>query len=351
MEDARKMLFDELCMALIGKNINANDVKDEFYIILDKYEFQQRTTEVALLQEDRNEYLIRKFTIGKTVAGCSERTIEYYGNTLRRQILPRIGKTVDDIQADDIRLYLAKRQRIDKISKVSADNELRIMRSFYKYLSKEGFVQKDPTLNVDSIKCERKRKEAFTDVEVEKIRNYPEDERQRAIVEVLFSTGCRVSELVNIKITDIDGNKILVHGKGAKDRIVYLNARAQVIVEKYISERKDENQYLFAGGYYNKVASREKGQDWWKYPELVSKEGHIDKGTVEQMTRKIAKSLGIERAYPHKFRRTCATMALRRGMPLEQVSKMLGHEEISTTQIYLDLTEEELEICHKKYVV
>ena len=159
------------------------------------------------------------------------------------------------------------------------------------------------------------------------------------MIELLLSTSCRVSEVAQILIEEIDGERILVHGKGEKDRYVYLNAKAQLMLERYMSERKDKSPYLFP-----------RCRDGWRNPKNIE-EGHIDMATIEQMTRKIAKRAGVERANPHKFRRTCATMALRRGMPIEQVSKMLGHEQVSTTQIYLDLTEDELALAHKKYVI
>ena len=187
------------------------------------------------------------------------------------------------------------------------------------------------------------------------MRSHANSEKEKLIIEVLLSTGCRVSELVNILITDIDGERVLVHGKGEKERYVYLNAKAMLAIESYMSQRRDRNPYLLPRMKSVREIShkrkKEEYKDLWKDPENICDEGHIDKGTVEQTTRRIAERAGVEKANPHKFRRTCATMALRRGMPIEQVSRMLGHEEIATTQIYLDLSEDELEQAHKKYVV
>ena len=358
MTDARQDLYENIMMALIGDGMDVSGgIKERIYVILGGYEVQSRTTEVALLSEDRNEFLIRKFMVGKTVKGCTKRTLNYY-ESLLRFILPRIGKTVDDITADDIRYYIALRQKRDKISKCTADNELRCLRTFFAYLTGEEILQKNPMLRIESIKGAKTKKEAFTDIEVEKIRMSSGDERELAIIEMMLSTGCRVSELVQIRITDIDGEKVLVHGKGEKDRYVYLNAKAQVALTMYLECRKDGNPYLFPGGMPQLVAGgKTKGvkrnalKSWWKEPQYVAPDSYLNMSTVEAMMRKIAKKAGVKRANPHKFRRTCATMALRRGMPLEQVSKMLGHENISTTQIYLDLREDELEMAHKKYVV
>lgn len=351
----REELIDELCMYMIGCGINAADAKNKLYILLEPYEITTRCTEIAPLQEDRNDYLIKRFIIAKTVKGCSERTLHYYKNQIT-QTLAYIGKTVDDITAEDIRYYLALRQGKDHISKVSADNELRILRSFFQYLMSDELVAKNPILKVDRVKCERRKKSAFTEIEIEKIRmDVEKRERDRAVVEILFSTGCRVSELVNIKLDDIDGDKVLVHGKGAKDRYCYLNAKAILAIETYVKERKDDNPYLFPGSSTDIVTKGTKkglkSADWWKSPKNITHDTHINKSSIEQMTRKIAKRTGIEQVNPHKFRRTCATLALRRGMPIEQVSQMLGHEELTTTQIYLDLTEDELAQAHKKYVV
>lgn len=342
----RENFINEMCMFLIAKGIPVEEAKNELYMIADKYEITSRCTEIAELRTDRNAYLIKKFIIGKTVKGCSKRTIRYYQNQLVFA-LNIIQKTVDDIEADDIRYYLALRQRRDGVSKVTADNELRVLKSFFQYLIQEEFITKNPAAKVDKIKYDRRRKSAFTDLEIEKIRMAAEGEREKMIVEVLLSTGCRVTELCGIKREDIDGNKVLVHGKGAKDRIVYLNAKAELAIEIYMKQRHDKNEYLLAGGDSRALRHR---KGWWKNPENVT-DKPLKQSTVELMMRKMAKRAGVEQANPHKFRRTCATMALRRGMPVEQVSKMLGHESLTTTQIYLDLSETELEQAHKKYVI
>lgn len=353
--NAREELRQKLCMMLIGKGVK--DAEIEIDAILGEYEVQNRTTEVAIRSEDRNKYLFKKFLTAKIVKGCTDRTIDYYGKSLNF-IFDRINKTADDVTTDDIRYYLAIRQKRDGITKTTANNELRVLSSFYQYLQAEEIVLKNPSLKIEKIKERKKKKKAFTELEIEKIRDTTKNYREKAIVDVLLSTGCRVSELVAIKISDIDGNKLIVHGKGEKDRIVYLNAKALISLEKYLSERNDNNPYVFCGGYYSKndkeMMSKyqcSKMGEWYKVPELVS-DGHIDKSTIEQLMRRLKRRSGIETGcYPHKFRRTCATMALRHGMPIEQVSKMLGHESIETTQIYLDLNEEDLAQAHKKYVM
>lgn len=354
--NAREELRQKLCMLLISRGVNNAEV--EIDAILGEYEVQNRSTEIAVRSEDRNEYLFKKFLTAKIVKGCTDRTIEFYGKILSF-IFDRINKTADEVTTDDIRYYLAIRQKRDGITKTTANNELRVLSSFYKYLQQEEIILKNPVMKIEKIKDRKKKKKAFTEIEIEKIRDATKNCRERAIVDILLSTGCRVSELVDIKISDIDGDKLIVHGKGEKDRIVYLNAKAVVSLEKYLKERNDNNPYVFCGGMFSKndknMISKyqsAKNGEWYKNPGLITDNTHTDKGTVEQLMRKLKKRSGIESGcYPHKFRRTCATMALRRGMPIEQVSKMLGHESIETTQIYLDLDENSLEQAHKKYVV
>lgn len=349
---AREDLRQKLCMMMIHRGIQDSDV--EIDAILGEYEVQDRTTEISIRSEDRNAYLFKKFISAKIVDGCTDRTIKFYSNTLIF-VFARIDKTADSVEADDIRYYAAVRQKRDGVSKTTVNNEMRVLSSFYKYLQDEEIVLKNPMSKIGRIKHCKKKKSAFTDIEIEKIRNAARTSRERAIIETLLSTGCRVNELVNIKISDIDGDKIIVHGKGEKDRIVYLNAKSMIAVESYLKDRKDKNPYLFCGGI-EKITSemphRKKLQEWYKYPEVITQDTHVDVGSIENLVRKIGKRSGLESScYPHKFRRTCATMALRHGMPIEQVSKMLGHEEISTTQIYLDLDENDLAQAHKKYVV
>ena len=354
--NAREELRERLYMVLAKNQVM--DAIMEIDAILGEFEIQNRITEIALLQEDRNEYLFKKFLTAKIVKGCSDRTIKYYQKQLQFTF-DRLHKTVDDVTTDDIRYYLAVRQKKDGVSKTTANNELRVLSSFYQYLHAEEIILRNPVLRIEKIKEDKVKKEAFTEIEIERIRDATKNSRERAIVDVLLSTGCRVSELVGIKISDINQDKLVVHGKGGKDRTVYLNAKAVVSLQKFLDERNDKNPYVFCGGHFCKNNREQmhlyecsKRGEWHKNPELVSADKAMDKGTIEQLMRRLKKRSGIDtECYPHKFRRTCATMALRRGMPIEQVSKMLGHESIETTQIYLDLNEQDLEQAHRKYVI
>ena len=354
--DCRDDIINKLIIWASEHGIPPSESKYDLYMILNDVEITNRCTEIAEIKIDRNELLLKKFLIVKNVKGCTERTLEFYGKEIKKS-LERIGKTVDDITADDIRMDMARRLKIDKVSEVTVGNEQRCLGSFFNWLYAEEIIKKNPMFRVERIKKRKTKKKAFTEMEIEQLRSAAQGEKEKMTIEMLLSTGCRVSELVQIKIDEIEmeNDRILVVGKGNKERFVYLNARAKFTLEKYLDERRDTNPYLFPRGesvanlqYARKT--REAMKNWWKNPENIEA-GHVDKSSLESTTRKIAKRAGVERANPHKFRRTCATMALRRGMPIEQVSKMLGHEELSTTQIYLDLTEDELALAHKKYVM
>ena len=317
-------------------------------------EIIKRCTEIAPVQVDRNEMLLKRFLVAKQVKGCTKRTLQFYAVSIK-SMLERMEKTVDDITADDIRYYMAVRLRRDKVSKTTIGNEIRNLGSFFGWLYMEEEIRKNPMLKIDRIKQRKTKKEALTELEIEKLRAAADGEREKMLIELLLSTGCRVSEVAQILVADIDGDRILVHGKGEKDRYVYLNAKAKFTLEKYLEERRDSNPYLLPHGadvdsLVRAGVEKSELRAWWKNPENI-REGHSSTGSIEAIMRKIAKRAGVEKANPHKYRRTCATMALRRGMPLMQVSKMLGHENVSTTQIYLDLSEDELEQAHKKYVI
>lgn len=347
----KEKLKNRIIQILIGEGCFQKEIAAELDIILADYDVTARHTEIMVLNEDENQMLIRRFFTAKIVKGLSERTLDYYKKTID-EFLRRAQKNITEITSDDIRLYIAIRRRKDKVTDTTAGNELRNLRSFFNWLYTEELIKSNPMAKVESIKKAKIQKEAFTEYEVELIRGECCTARETAIIEILLSTGCRVSELVNIQRKDTRGDSILVHGKGNKDRFVYLNARAQIALKKYMAERKDESRYIFPKGISIACADgmRRAKKNWYKIPDLVL-DMPMDKSSIEATVRKIGKRAGVKKAHPHRFRRTCATFALRRGMPIEQVSRMLGHEQISTTQIYLDLSEKDLEQAHRKYVI
>lgn len=338
---------------------NLSDLRFKLDIELANYEVTKRCTELAILTEGKNEAILKKFIAAKLAEGRTARTLKFYKNSLIF-FFGRVDKDFDQITADDIRLFLAIRVNQDNVSKVTANNERRAISAFYSWLQIEEIVFKNPMRKIGPMKVNKKPKKAFSELEVELIRNACCNARETALVELLLSTWCRVSEVSQIKLTDMEEDKILVHGKGEKDRTVYLNAKTRVALNNYLRERTDTNPYLFAKAKYagnvkmmsvaNKGRKFKDAADWYKKKDLVDDIEHIGYGTIEGIIRKIGKSAGVENTHPHRFRRTGATMALRAGMPLTTVSKILGHAGIGVTQIYLDVSDAELEEAHRKFV-
>lgn len=347
-------LIDEIMVKLDPYVTDSFAVSNILYVLLNGYDIKEKTTEIAVYKGETNELLLKRFLVAKKVKGCTDRTLRLYATEIPK-ILDRIGKDVVDITPDDIRFQCAVRLQ-SGVSKRTVGNELRYLRTFFSYLHGEGAIIKNPMMRVDPIKENRTQKEAFTDDEIVKMRNTPKTSREDCIFELLLCTGCRVTELAGIQLTDIDyrEDKILVHGKGQKDRYCYLNASAKYALNAYLSDRKDQSVWLFPGGFWQSIANkkgikREEHKNWYKDPEKVDIGRHVNTGSIEDFIRTLGRKNGVK-AYPHKFRRTCATNALRAGMPIEMVSKMLGHANIGVTQLYLDLKEEDLKIAHNRYV-
>lgn len=316
----------------------ARTLSAKIAMILKGYVIAEGTTELVVREADEDVVMVRKFLMSKKIKGCTDRTIDFYTKELR-QALPKLSKPLKEITVDDIRWFVADKEFNGKCSRVTCSNTLRVLSSLFQFLSNEGYIQGNPVMKFGIYKVPKQKKEAFTEYEIESMRENIKTPKDKAIFEMLLSTGCRVSELCQIKKSEINGNEILVHGKGQKDRIVRMNVKAMKALESYMQSKCEESR--------NSV---------WLFPKKETKhrclcpEEHMDKGTVETRIRELGRELNIT-AYPHKFRRTCATFALRRGMDLMYVSKMLGHDNVQTTQIYLDLDEETMREQHKKFVV
>lgn len=303
--------------------------KDRIRIILNDYDISPKCTEIVSANDGKRQKAIQMFLVTKKVEGCTENTIHYYRGVLTR-FFNEINSCIEEITADRIRYYLAVRSTRDKLSKTSQDNELRVLKSFFKWCSGEGHLGRNPTENIKAVRKEKRIKRPFSETELELIREKAGNKRDRAIVEVLYSTGVRVSELCKMNIGDIEDDEMVVFGKGEKERTVYLNARARIAISEYLKTRTDNETALFVG-------------------ERTGK--RLNKGGVEVMIRKLGKSAGVSDCHPHRFRRTAGTIALNRGMPIEQVQQMLGHEDISTTTIYARSEKKNVKASHGKYVV
>lgn len=307
-------------------------------LLLNGYVITEGTTELAVRESDEDVIMIRKFLMSKKVKGCTDKTIERYTDELRRS-LPKLSKPLKEITVDDIRWFVADKEFNGKCSRVTCGNTLRVLSSLFQFLSNEGYIQGNPVMKFGAYKVPKQNKKAFTEYEIESMREHLKTLKDKAIFEMLLSTGCRVSELCQIKQSEISGNEILVHGKGQKDRTVRMNAKAIKALENYRDSKCQESrdsEYVFPKSEYKHKCLRP--------------DEHIVTSSVEIRIRDLGRELNIE-AYPHKFRRTCATFALRRGMDLMYVSKMLGHDDVKTTQIYLDLDEETMKEQHRKFVI
>lgn len=350
----KEELMNGLIMILLRYGIEPDTAKSEISILLDKYSISEAKTDLVIYDQMSNEALIQRFLISKKVKGLLDRSLKYYASELRRWD-DAIQKSFIEMQPDDIRLRMAKRQLQDKVSATTINNEFRALSSFCTWMRDEMIRPDNPAIRVGRMKERKQKKVAFTNLEIEKMRTAITNARYKALFEILLSTGCRANEIVQIKISEIDNGKVILHGKGNKERMAFLNAKAIVAIEQYLSERKDGSVWLFPRekGVGKEKAEwlRKYGEMWYIHPETVVETEHMSRETPNGIVKAIGKKAGVAHVHTHKFRRTCATMALSRGMPLLQVSKMLGHESLQTTEIYIDLNEDELEHAHEKYVV
>lgn len=277
-----------------------------------------------------NEYLIL-FLSAKQVEGCSKRTIDYYQSTIAK-MLNTIDVPIRKITTKTIREYLKEYQAINDCSKVTIDNVRRNLSSFFSWLEEENHILKNPVKRIKKIKAGMTVKEIISDEKIEIIRDACTKSRDLAIVDMLYSTGIRVGELVNLDISDINFHEreCVVYGKGDKERRVYFDAKTKLHLKKYISERNDSSQALFVT--LNKPFNR------------------LQISGVEIRIRKLGRSLGYENIHPHKFRRTMATRAIDKGMPIEQVQQLLGHQQIDTTMKYAIVNQNNVKNSHKKYI-
>lgn len=348
----KKQLCDEL-IVLLRKHLGWEEIEEVrmgIEMILHDYHVDQEERALVEYEQDETIMVIKKFLAAKISKGCTPRTIDFYRNAVVH-VLGSIGKPYNKVTADDIRYYLAKRVQQDGVTKTTANNERRAVSAFYSWLQMEEILLKNPMNKVENIKDRPKKKKAFSRMELEKLRYECKTKRETAMIELLISTWCRVSEVVQIKISDIEDRSIIVHGKGEKDREVYLTPKASLSIKKYLEERSDDNPYLFPRAKYaGDMRKMKKSKKWYAIKGQVDDEMHMDKSSFEATIRNIGRRAGVPKTHPHRFRRTGATMALRAGMPILKVSKLLGHEQIGTTQRYLDISDEELMDAHKTFV-
>ena len=282
-------------------------------------------------RKEETEDLLSAFISAKKIEGCSIKTLIYYRNTIER-LLDIVDVAIHHITTSDIRQYLSMYQEQHKSSKVTIDNMRRIFSSFFAWLEDEDYIAKSPVRRIHKVKTDSLVKEVLSDEQLEQLRDSCTNKRDLAIIDILASTGIRVGELVKLNRADIDfyERQCVVFGKGNKERVVYFNARTKLHLQQYLNERTDTNPALFVS--------------------LSAPHNRLTISGVEVRIRKIGQRLDIPKVHPHKFRRTLATMAIDKGMPIEQVQRLLGHVRIDTTLHYAIVNQNNVKIAHKKYL-
>ena len=281
-------------------------------------------------QIENDEYL-KMFLDAKKIEGCSERTIQYYKVTIEK-MFDSITEPVRKITTEEMRTYLSDYQKLNNCSRVTVDNIRRNISSFFSWLEEENHILKSPMRRIHKIKTNQQVKEVITDEDIERLRDKCSCNRDLAMVDLLYSTGIRVGELVNLNIKDIDfeERECVVFGKGGKERKVYFDAKAKLHLQSYINSRSDNNPALFV--------------------TLDSPHDRLKISGVEIRMRELGRSLNLSKIHPHKFRRSMATRAIDKGMPIEQVQKILGHSQIDTTMQYAMVNQSNVKSSHQKYI-
>lgn len=279
-----------------------------------------------------NSKLIDKFLSAKKIEGCSIKTIEYYRNIILKMTMS-IKKLIKTITTEDLRKYLSDYKEENNSSLTTIDNMRRIFSSFFAWLEDENYIVKSPARRIHRVKTAKIMKNTFSDENIEQMRDLcKNDIRNLVLIELLLTTGMRVGELVNLNISDInfEERSCIVLGKGNKQREVYFDAKTKIHLQEYLENRNDNEIALFVSK--NKPHQR------------------LSISGIELIIRNIGKNINIDKAYPHKFRRTLATMAIDKGMPIEQVQKLLGHVKIETTMHYAMVNQNNVKISHRKYI-
>ena len=306
------------------------ELKNALYSVLSDYEISEKSTELQKLDRSWEEEL-GAFLVRKRVEGRSERTIELYSLHLRR-MLKYLNKPVDEITESDLFLYISMYREKRHVSGVYLDYIRLVFSSFFGWLNVKGYISKNPAAGLDPIKTEKRIKKPLSDTELEKLRRKCRLERDLALIECLYSTGVRVSELIALNRQDInfDSMDVVVYGKGAKERETYLTAASCMHLQEYLDSRTDNNEALFVS--------------------LKAPYKRLTVSGVEEILRRLGRQTGIDKVHPHRFRRTMATYILNKGMPIEEVKEILGHVKLDTTMIYCQISRENVRHSHRKYM-
>ena len=312
-------------------NVLNNEQKEKLKEVLLYTFFNIEITNIKdELIEDTIDYA-KLFISAKRIEGCSERTLNYYETTINNMI-EKINKKVNCIETEDLRNYLSEYQSKNNCSKVTIDNVRRILSSFFAWLEDEDYIVKSPVRRIHKVKATQTVKETYTDEELEEMRDACIEIRDLAMIDFLSSTGVRVGELVNLDRVDVNMQErsCVVLGKGGKEREVYFDARTKIHLQNYLNTRSDNNSALFVS--------------------LLKPYDRLKISGVEIRLRELGKKTNIKKVHPHKFRRTMATKAIDKGMPIEQVQVLLGHRKIDTTLQYAMVNQNNVRNSHKRFI-
>ena len=318
-------------MMLFLDNSQLEQLRQSLEMELLNYEIVESAKCELLNIENDNSMLISSFIAAKRIEGCSKKSLVYYENTIQCMI-NSIRKNIKHLTTDDLRKYLTSYQQEHNSSRITIDNIRRILSSFFSWLEDEGYIFKSPIRRIHKVKTDKIIKETYSDEELETLRDNTTTLRDLAIIDMLASTGMRIGEMVLLNKTNINFSEreCKVLGKGNKERIVYFDARTKLHLKQYLDFRQDENEALFVS--------------------LRKPNNRITIGGIESRLRKMGRDLKISKVHPHKFRRTLATMAIDKGMPIEQLQRLLGHQRIDTTLQYAMVKQSNVKIAHRKYI-
>lgn len=324
-ENLIKDILQEMLQYL--NNVQSAKLQEVLHNTFTRYEVVESKQQENNLKRNYLEL----FLAAKRIEGCSDKSLKYYKATIERMI-NAISKSVKHIDTDDIRNYLIKYQEQNKSSKVTIDNIRRILSSFFSWLEEEDYILKSPVRRIHKVRTGSNIKETYSDEVMELMRDNCSELRDLAIIDMLASTGVRVGEMVSLNRNDVDFNEreCIVFGKGNKARVVYFDARTKIHLQNYLKSRSDNNLALFVS--------------------LKAPHNRLQIGGVEARLRRLGKLLGIHKVHPHKFRRTLATMAIDKGMPIEQLQQLLGHKKIDTTLQYAMVKQSNVKISHQRYI-
>lgn len=325
----KQIIIEEIVQKMLPylDNAQMKKLQETLQYTLFNYEI---TGDIKVVEDDTYK-LVESFLYAKRIEGCSEKTIKYYSATIEAMLVT-VDKGVRHIHTDDLRAYLTNYQENHGSSRVTIDNIRRILSSFFSWLEDEDYILKSPVRRIHKVKTATNIKETYTDEELEKMRDNCTELRDLAIIDMLASTGMRIGEMVLLNKADIKFNEreCIVFGKGDKERVVYFDARTKIHLQNYVDSRTDDNPALFV--------------------TLRAPHTRITIGGIESRLREMGRILEIEKVHPHKFRRTLATMAIDKGMPIEQLQQLLGHKRIDTTLQYAMVKQSNVKQAHRKYI-